>query len=48
MINTHKMPVVLIGNSFKYETEATLKLFSAPHDLPFPRIFPTRRAKASS
>lgn len=27
MINTHKMPVVLIGNSFKYETEATLKLF---------------------
>ncbi|MBP3746744.1 MAG: coproporphyrinogen dehydrogenase HemZ [Ruminococcus sp.] len=25
--NTSKMPVVLIGNSFKYETEAILKLF---------------------
>ena len=27
MNNDSKMPIVLIGNSFKYETEATLKLF---------------------
>lgn len=27
MMNNFKMPVILIGNSFKYEIEATLKLF---------------------
>ena len=26
-INNDKMPIILIGNTFKYETEATVKLF---------------------
>ena len=25
--NNSKMPIIMIGHSFKYETEATLKLF---------------------
>ena len=25
--NDFKMPIIMIGHSFKYETEATLKLF---------------------
>lgn len=27
MNNVSKMPVILIGNSFKYEIESTLKIF---------------------
>ena len=26
-LNNFKMPIILIGNSFKYEIEATVKLF---------------------
>ena len=26
-INNDKMPIILIGNTFKYEIEATVKLF---------------------
>ncbi|MCD7891107.1 MAG: hypothetical protein LUG26_04875 [Ruminococcus sp.] len=25
--NNYKMPIILIGNTFKYEVEATVKLF---------------------